>query len=190
VLHEASADQVEVAVLHDVTALTRSAANTAHQNVAEINTVARVRTVVDKRTAIAPCNRTDAASLRALADTAERFARQQSENPELGSLPGPKPIAGADAFSESTVDCPPERRVAAVSEILQAARHECLEASGALSTESHELYSGTSLAVDAYHPYTVAHGTVPARFRNAQVGLMRQARVAVRLASNGSPCRV
>jgi len=156
VLKGSTADQTEVSLSHKTEYLTRFAANTVHQNVAETNTTVRVRAVIGRRTGVASGNQVDDASLTKLTEAAERFARLQPDTPGFTSLPEPAAATPATAFVEATAACSPERRADGAAAIIDQARIEGLQASGAFSTEAQEVYVGSSLGVDAYHPFTVS----------------------------------
>jgi len=156
VLQGASGDQTEAIVTSGRTDLTRFAVNTIHQNVTERNTSVRVRAILGKRTGVASGNDLSGEGLARLVATAESAAALQRENPEMASLPEPKPIEPIDAFAEGTAECTPEERADGVNEILALARENGLQAAGAFSTGVDEVYVANSLGVRAYHAGTVA----------------------------------
>src|SRR5437762_1554122 len=78
-----SADDVEVLFYATNNALTRFANNVIHQNVAEDNVVASVRTAFDGRTARATTNKLDDDSLRRVVLASESLAKVQHPDPDL-----------------------------------------------------------------------------------------------------------
>jgi PmbA protein len=156
VLREAKADQTEVMVAAADSHLTRFAVNTIHQNVSETDATVRVRSILGRKTGVASGNELSEAALRKLVRSAETVAGFQEENPEFGSLPGPKPAQKVDAFVERTADYAPAERARGVEKILAMSRKNRLDAAGAFSTEAYETYIANSLGVSAYHRGTVA----------------------------------
>ncbi|MCX6093890.1 MAG: TldD/PmbA family protein [Candidatus Bipolaricaulota bacterium] len=156
VLRQAKADQTEVMVAGTDSHLTRFAVNTIHQNVSETDVAVRVRSILGRKTGVASGNELSEAALRKLVRSAETVAGFQEENPELGSLPGPKPAQKVDVFVERTAECTPVERARGVEKILKMSRKNQLDAAGAFSTEANETYIANSLGVSAYHRGTVA----------------------------------
>ena len=156
ILSRSVADQTEVVVLAQDSALTRFANSAIHQNVAETDTQIRIRVVVGTRIGVATTNRLDDLALDRTLETAMSIARLQPPNPDFNSLPHPQPIPDVIAFSEATVGCTPEQRATAVGTICRQARAQRLVASGALTTATHELAVASSTGIFAYFPTTHA----------------------------------
>src|SRR5208337_2931639 len=83
-----TADEVEVIFYGGKSSLTRFANNTIHQNVAEENVVASVRTVFGGRTARATANKLDDESLKKVVLASESLARVQHPDPDLLPMAG------------------------------------------------------------------------------------------------------
>ena len=98
------ADQAEVLLSTSDEALTRFANNTIHQNVAERNSMIRVRVVIGKRIGVATANSLEAKAVGEAAEAAYTIARFSEENADFQSLPAPggsaKPMD--EAFSDVT----------------------------------------------------------------------------------------
>jgi PmbA protein len=156
VLAYSTADQTEVLLLSEDTALTRFANSRIHQNVAESNSQVRVRAVSGKRCGVASINDLSDAALRQVAQSALGIARLQPENPDFQSLPGPKPLPDVDAFVQATADCTPQHRARQVATICELSTEQRLVASGAFTTSSSETAIGNSLGVFAYAPTTLS----------------------------------
>src|SRR5713101_4765004 len=87
------ADEVEVYISGGVSALTRFANNTIHQNVADENHAVSVRTVFSGRTARATTNKLDEDSLRGVVQSAENLSKVQHPNPDLlPMMQGKEPV--------------------------------------------------------------------------------------------------
>ncbi len=161
-----TADEVEILVYGGRSALTRFANNTIHQNVAEENYVASVRSVFDGRTARATTNKLDDHSLQRVVQAAESLSRVQRPDPDL--LPMPDSCgAGALAregvpkrYFEQTAAITPEQRAQAVEQIVAVAKKRKLTAAGIFSTaESVEgIFNSSGLA--DWHTQTSAEISV------------------------------
>jgi len=157
VLRASKADQTEVMVTSNDSHLTRFAANTIHQNVSETDVTVRVRTVIDNKTGVASGNELGGAGLERIVRSAETIASFQQANPEFRSLPEPRPVKPVAAVVERTAKATPMDRAKGAERILKLSRAEGLEAAGAISTDSQELFVANSLGIGAYHRGTVAH---------------------------------
>jgi PmbA protein len=156
ILARSTADQTEVVILADDSALTRFANSAIHQNVAETDTEVRIRVVLGTRIGVATTNSLDDGALAQTLENALAIARLQPENPEFKSLPGPQPIPQVTAFSEATAGCTPERRAKGAGAICLMAREAGVVASGALTTAVFEMAVANSLGAFAYFPTTYA----------------------------------
>ena len=113
-----AADEAEVLVGADSSALTRFANNRINQNVAEENVIVNVRAVLGKRVGVASTNRLDDASLQATCDAAVRAAGVAPEDPSFPGLPGPAPVVDAERAFQATREFDAEARAAAVGAIV------------------------------------------------------------------------
>ncbi len=156
VIGASRADQTEVEVFTNNSALTRFANNYIHQNVEETDVDVRVRSVIGQKIGIASTNEISEEALRRLAATAYDLALHQRENEDFRSLPRPEPVAAADAFVERTARCGPEERAGVVGQICDASSRAGLTAAGAFHTTAHEFAVGNSLGVFALHRETQA----------------------------------
>ncbi len=84
-----TADEVEVLFSGSRFVLTRFANNTIHQNVAEENSLASIRTSFGGRTARAAANQFDDESLKRAVEASQRLARVQAPDPDLLPMPTP-----------------------------------------------------------------------------------------------------
>lgn len=152
VLALSKADQTEVVLESNDSALTRFANNIIHQNVTERQTELTIRSVIGKRIGVAKGNDVSEAGLRRVVERAELIARYQVENPDFVSLPGPIAVRKVEAMFPATLAFGPERRARVVGVICRRAREKGLVASGALQVEVTELAVANSLGVFAYYP--------------------------------------
>jgi predicted Zn-dependent protease len=156
VIGESRADQTEVEVFSNGSALTRFANNYIHQNVEQSDVDVRVRAVIGQKVGVASTNETSDEALARVAARAYELARHQRENEDFRGLPGPQPIPQVSAFVERTARCGPEERAAVVEQVCDAARQAALTAAGAYHTTAHEFAVANSLGVWAYQRQTQA----------------------------------
>jgi PmbA protein len=155
-LASSRADQTEVVVFANNSALTRFANNYIHQNVEQTDVDVRVRAVIGQKIGIASSNEVSEDALQRLAARAYELAEHQRENEDFRSLPRPEPIIPVDAYVERTARCGPEERAAVVGQICDASARAGLSAAGAFHTTVHELAVGNSLGIFAFHRETQA----------------------------------
>ena len=156
VLRASRADQMDVEVFANSSALTRFANNYIHQNVEQDDVDVRVRAVIGQKIGVASSNEISEDALVRLAARALELAQHQRENEDFRSLPRPQPITPADSFVAATARCGPEQRAAVVGQICDASSRAGLTAAGAFHTTAHELAVANSLGVYAYQSETQA----------------------------------
>jgi PmbA protein len=156
ILEASTADQTEVLVFTNDSALTRFANSYIHQNVELTSVDISVRAVIGKKIGVAATNILSDESLRGVAERAVTLARHQKDNDDFQSLPAPAPIRQAAAFSERTAKYTPEERADVVATICDAARRANVTAAGAFKTSTGEMAAANSLGVFAYHQETTA----------------------------------
>lgn len=156
VIEFSQADQTEVLIDSEDSALTRFANSVIHQNVAEANVTVQVRVALGQQVGVASTNRLDQDALRDVAATAMQIARLLPPNPEFPGLPAPQPIPVVSAFVPATAQADPARRADAVGTVCHLAVENGLVASGAFSTAALELAVANSRGLWAYHSHTLA----------------------------------
>lgn len=166
-----AADEAEAVVIDDSSALTRFANNQIHQNVAEDDTSVSVRAVLGRRVGVASTNRTDDASLRAVADAAVRAASQAPEDPAFPGLPGPEPVdERADRASDVTRAFDADARARAVGSIIEQSASRGLVAAGTVNTQTRVTAVANSKGTAVAMPTTGARATVLSMGKNAGSG--------------------
>jgi predicted Zn-dependent protease len=159
VLNASRADQTEVEVFANNSALTRFANNYIHQNVENTDVDVRVRAVIGKKIGVASTNDISPDALARVAERAYEIAGRQRENEDFRSLPGPAAAPPVDAFVERTARCGPEERAAVVGAICEASRQAALTAAGTFHTTAQEMAVANSLGVFGVHRETQADAT-------------------------------
>ncbi len=172
------ADEVEVLLEATQSALTRFANNTIHQNVAEEGIHVSVRTQLDGRTARATTNKTDADSLRRVAERAVESARWQPQNPDLLPLPGQQSYQSVDRYCEETAALTPDARAEAVGKVVARAQRHNLTAAGILSSSAVSQALLNSRGLFAQHRETKAEFSIT--FLNGGSGWAKGNFVSVR----------
>lgn len=156
VLAASRADQTEVEVFANDSALTRFANNYIHQNVEQSDVDVRVRAVIGQKIGVASTNEISPDALARVAARALELAEHQRENKDFRSLPRPAPIPQAGSYADATARCGPEERAAVVGQICDASSRAGLTAAGAFHTTVRELAVANSLGVFAYNRETQA----------------------------------
>jgi PmbA protein len=151
ILGMSAADQTEVLLYANHSALTRFANSYIHQNVEQTGIDVSVRAVIGKKIGVAATNVLSDESLKTVVERAATLARHQKENEDFQSLPSPAPVTNVDAYVERTARCEPEERAAVVARICDAASKAGATAAGAFRTSVAELAVANSLGVFAYH---------------------------------------
>ena len=116
--------------------LTRFTHNAIHQNIAERDTVVRVRTIADARTGVASTNDASDAGLAAVvqrAKTIATFATQEPQRPEL--IASPRSRSPARAYDDATASAGPELRARVAADVFRVAERANLWAAGYVMTE-------------------------------------------------------
>mgnify|MGYP005852138187 FL=1 len=160
VLVRSTANETEVVILAEESALTRYANSAIHQNVSWSDAEARVRVAIEKRVGVATTNDLSSAALAAACTQATEMARLRPPNPQFPGLPAPTRLVPVAAFSEATAACTPERRADAIGAICRQATAAGLAAAGAFNTQIYEIAVANSHGLFAYFPTTRAELTV------------------------------
>lgn len=169
VLKTSKADETEVLIFADDSALTRFANNQIHQNVSSQNLTVQVRVMIGKKQGVASGNfqfsifnfKLDAVEKRKLEDLvnqAYEIAKVSPEDPVFSHLPGKTEgkfkYQKVNAYKEKTALVTPEQRAKEVEKIIKMARSSKVNAFGSLSTGTSEVVVANSHGIFAYHPYT------------------------------------
>jgi len=153
---------VEVLIGAGSEALTRFANNTIHQNVAELSRHVSIRVAIDRRTARATTNRTDADGLEDAVTQAIAITRCTEPDPELPPMAGPAPLTQVQRHFTATADCTPAARARMVTEAIRIVEAESQTAAGIYSTEeSVEALLNTN-GVVCFHAETMARFSITA----------------------------
>ncbi len=153
-VQESTADQTEAILLTEDSSLTRFAGSAIHQHVAERNQTAILRVVLGKKIAVVTTNIFQPSSLRKSLRKAISLAKVQQPNDEFISLPGPKPIPGAETFSKNISRLTPNQKVKMIKNLLKQVKEKGCKASGAFSNGEVELAVVNSVGVEAYQKFS------------------------------------
>jgi PmbA protein len=160
-LSNSPADQTELVMLTERTAVTRYANNEIHQNVLQENTRVAVRVVVNGAVARSYANSLAPSEISAAIELAVALAKLLQPNPHFKSLPAPMPSAEGPAaapyFYTSVSEQDPQVRADAIRQIIAAADENQFACFGTYKTTVSELVVVNSLGVRAYAPNTSAY---------------------------------
>lgn len=160
VLARSTADETEVVVQVEESALTRYANSAIHQNVSQVDAEVRIRAVVGQRIGVAATNSLAPAALAAACTQATEMAKLRPPTPHFPGLATPVRLVPCSAFAEATAGCTPEHRADAIGGICRQATSAALNAAGAYSTQVYEIAVANSHGLFAYFPATRAALTV------------------------------
>jgi predicted Zn-dependent protease len=125
----------EVLVIDNDDALTRFTQNAIHQNLAQTETVVRLRTVRDGRTGVVSTNALDDASLAALAKRAASMAELAPKDDAFPGLPaGAATTAPPNAYVAATANAGPDVRARLAADIFGVAERDGLWVAGYVKT--------------------------------------------------------
>jgi len=148
-LEFADAEETEVLLYGNASALTRYSNSAIHQNVAEDNVAVSFRLVNGGRTGCASTNKLDDDSLRDAIARAAAFSAAQRPDPNYKGLPGPAPIHSPQRRYESTALFGAEERAEAVRMVIDTARRSKMDAAGVYSVTASVIGVGNSRGVMA-----------------------------------------
>ena len=154
------AQETELFLEAERSALTRFANNVIHQNLAEETVQASVRVVVDGRTARATTNKTDEAGLRRTVEQATQIAKLRPPDPDLLPLPGPQAYREVKRVCARTAELTPEARARAVEKVIQRAETAGLTAAGIYANSYRTLALLNPCGLFAYHQETKAEFSI------------------------------
>jgi predicted Zn-dependent protease len=152
-----TADEVEVLFYGGKSALTRFANNVIHQNVAEENYSASVRTVFAGRTARATSNKLDDESLKRVVLASESLAKVQHPDPDLLPMPsaGESPATTRTSrYFGQTAALTPDLRAEGVKKIVSVATQHKLTTAGIFSASESVEGVFNSRGLGAWHTQT------------------------------------
>ncbi len=156
-LERSPAQETEVMVTEDDSALTRFANNGIHQNVAERDATVRVRVVKDGKTGVASINQMSEAAAADVLKRAVAIADLQPRG-EVVRMPAQATAGPVDAWSDATAGATPEERADFVETVCARAGRAGLKAFGAFSTSAGQFAIANSLGV--FHHQRSTQATV------------------------------
>lgn len=145
------ADETEVLLLADNTALTRFARNAIHQNVAQQDAVLRVRTVIDGRVGVASGNDLSREGIPAIFGRSLQAAKVQPSDPDFPGLPHPAAYPIVPELDSDSATVTADERASLVGQACAVAGGNDLIAAGALETGVREVAVANSNGVFAHH---------------------------------------
>ncbi len=164
VFEESEADEIELRILYDDTALTRYANSRIHQNIGQKVIDLSIRAAFGKKVGSASTSSLEEGSVIDCLSRAEKIARSQREDPHFKGFPEPKEGRDtADDFVENTRDFTPDERGQKVKEIIDMAESEGVDrVYGAFQTQSQKLFVANTSDVERFSRFTSANLTTTA----------------------------
>ena len=148
-------DAIEVVLSASRTGLTRYARSEIIQSLVRNDLRAQVRVVIGDRVASAATNQLDAESLRKAAERAREAATLSLPDEGFPGLPSPEKVGRAEGifrWDEDTATASPDRRAAAVRQILAASGSD--NTAGIFETSAHCFAVINSLGIDCFDAFT------------------------------------
>ncbi|MFW5952846.1 MAG: PmbA/TldA family metallopeptidase, partial [Candidatus Natronoplasma sp.] len=125
---EARADEIEVRIIKNDTALTRYANSQIHQNVGQEDVDVSIRAVFDNKTGAASTNSLELDSLKRCLSKAEKIAKYQEGDPDFKGLPETKEQKIVkENYVKDTAKFTPDQRAQKVKEIIEMASNEGID---------------------------------------------------------------
>lgn len=134
VLESAAADQTEVMVYKESSALTRFSNSEIHQNMAENNSAISIRSITNGKIGTAFTNKVDDKSIKNAVDAAEKNASLSPKDTNFKTLPSSRPITSSAGYVEATARAAPDYRARTVADIIERTDKHNLTAAGSFST--------------------------------------------------------
>ncbi|MBS3816579.1 MAG: TldD/PmbA family protein [Candidatus Thermoplasmatota archaeon] len=164
ILDDAEADEVEIRISKNDTALTRYANSRIHQNIGQKDVNISIRAVFGKKIGSATTNSLESEAIKECLSRAETIAKHQREDADFKGLPEPKEGRRShDNFVEKTKTFSPDERAEKVKEIIDMAKDEGIDrVYGAFKTEAQNLYLANSNGVENFSRLTSSKLTTTA----------------------------
>ncbi len=161
ILNQSEADEIEVRITHNDTALTRYANSQIHQNIGRKDTKLAIRAIFGKKIGSASTNSLNEDSIENCLDKAEKIARNQRSDPDFKGLPDRKePVDKEGVFLERTAEYSPDERAEKVKDIIDLAKEDGIDrVYGAFKTEASKLFIANSHGVKRCADLTTANLT-------------------------------
>lgn len=144
-LEAASADQTEVLVYKESSALTRFSNSEIHQNMAEKNTAISIRSIFGRKIGTSSTNKLETESIKKAVAEAEKNARLSPEDTAFVSLPKSGPVTDSSGYNPETAASTPAGRAEMVSDIIKMAADNRLTAAGSISANEAGIAVANSL---------------------------------------------
>ncbi len=164
IFDEAEADEIEIRIWYNDTALTRYANSRIHQNIGQKSENLSIRAVFGKKIGSATTSSLEEKPIMDCLSRAEEIAKNQREDPDFKGLPEAKEGRDMnDDFVEKTEEFTADQRAQTVKEIIDMAEKEGVDrVYGAFKTESQNLFIANTSNVEKFSRFTSANLTTTA----------------------------
>lgn len=160
VLEASKAEQTEVILYSNQSALTRFANSEIHQNVEENNDTVVVRAALGKRLGVVSTNDLTRAGLKRAAREAADVAKNSPENPDFVGLTPPRPHPEFEPYADDAAAFSVSRRATQVARMVGIVKRKNLTCAGFVSQTVGAIAFGNSLGVKNYCRSTEVGGQV------------------------------
>ncbi len=164
VLKEAKADEVEIRVIENNTALTRYANSEIHQNIGQEDIDISIRVAFNQKVGAASTHTLEEDSIIDCLSRAETIAKYQKTDPDFKGLPEPIEMKKShENYVEETVNFTPDERAEKVKDIIEMAKSKGVDrVYGAFKTEKQSLFVANSHGVRRFSRFSSSNLTTTA----------------------------
>ncbi|MBI5359590.1 MAG: TldD/PmbA family protein [Planctomycetes bacterium] len=156
ILDYSKADQTEIIIMSNTSALTRYANNAITQNVTDDQITVVIRVITENKTAKVVTNQYDDESLRSAIDSAIIAAKNRQEEKITTALLPAQKHKNINSYCEATAKTTPNQRAAAIKKIVGMCKKNNINSYGTFSTAENMLSIANSRKLFAFHKSTIA----------------------------------
>ncbi|MFW6176074.1 MAG: TldD/PmbA family protein [Thermoplasmatota archaeon] len=164
VMNEYKADEVELRIINNNTALTRYANSKIHQNLGKNESEISIRAVIGNKVGYSSTNSFNDNSIKNCLKEAESIAKIQKGDPDFKGLPPSKEInKEIDTYFKDTEENTPNNRAEKVKDIVDLAKNKNVDrVFGAFKIQTHNLFVANSNGIEKFSRYTSSNLTTTA----------------------------
>ncbi len=157
VMKTAAADQTEIVIYTESSALTRFSNSAIHQNMAENNSAISIKSISNGKIGTAFTNKTDDRSIIDTVKAAEKNASLSPKDDDFKTLPTGKAVISTNGYIDDTAKASPGFRADVVADIIKLTDKHDLMAAGSFSTTAGLIGVANSLGAKSIGKITEAN---------------------------------
>ena len=150
-IKSSKADETEVLLMGHNHCLSRYANSQIHQNVAEVDSILFIKSVVGKKIGITKINNFDKESISRAVDTAYKIALMQQEIEDFKGLAEKSEIPRVKAFYPRTAEINAEEKALIIQDMIARTHGDKMTLNGAFYSGYSETAVANSKGIEAYH---------------------------------------